>query len=180
MASGYRSDASLRLSHWNSRYPVSFPTSSPSGCFLMRSRWRRDCGPSRNGPRGTRNPDAGPWHSHGRVPLLYQLNSGTAGLAARDQLGGHRVPLRWHGGTSMTRPTETITAIVGNVVGATLIILNWLGVEVPSEVAGAIVLLLSNMVWGITAIVASRQRAGSLPSAADGSVRTTINFPPMP
>ena len=80
----------------------------------------------------------------------------------------------------MTRPTETITAIVGNVVGATLIILNWLGVEVPSEVAGAIVLLLSNMVWGITAIVASRQRAGSLPSAADGSVRTTINFPPMP
>ena len=80
----------------------------------------------------------------------------------------------------MTRPTETITAIVGNVVGATLIILNWLGVEVPSEVAGAIVLLLSNMVWGITAIVASRQRAGSLPSAADGSVRTTINVPPMP
>ena len=80
----------------------------------------------------------------------------------------------------MTRPTETITAIVGNVVGATLIILNWLGVEVPSEVAGAIVLLLSNMVWGITAIVASRQRAGSLPSAPDGSVRTTINVPPMP
>ena len=81
----------------------------------------------------------------------------------------------------MTRPTETITAIVGNVVGGALIILAWLNVaNVPSDVAGAVIMLISNMVWGITAVVASRQRAGSLPSAADGSVRTTINVPPMP
>ena len=72
----------------------------------------------------------------------------------------------------MTRPSETITAIVGNVVGAVLIVLGLFTdtSKITTEAAGAIVTLISNVAWFVTLIVAKAQRAGTKTSADDGTV----------
>lgn len=71
----------------------------------------------------------------------------------------------------MTRPSEALQAIVGTVVGSVLIIVAAITkVDVPGEVSGAIVTLVSFIAWGVTAYVSNRQRAGALPSAQDGAV----------
>jgi hypothetical protein len=71
-----------------------------------------------------------------------------------------------------SRPSETISGIVGTVIGAILVILGSMTkVVVPTEAAGAIIVLVSYIAWAVTAYVARRQRAGELPSAPDGAVR---------
>ena len=74
----------------------------------------------------------------------------------------------------MNRPSESITAIVGSVVGAILILVSaiW-DVEVGAEVSGAIVVLVSWTAALVTWFVAKRQRSGDLGSAVDGTVKPT-------
>lgn len=72
----------------------------------------------------------------------------------------------------MGRPSETVTAAIGTIVGAGLIVggaffdLS----KITPEVAGALVALISWIAFGVTLIVAAKQRKGELTSAADGSV----------
>jgi hypothetical protein len=71
----------------------------------------------------------------------------------------------------VTRPSETITATVGAIIGAILSIVGFTNqVEVPAEVAGAIVTLVAFIATAVTTFVANRQRAGDLRSKKDGSV----------
>jgi len=75
----------------------------------------------------------------------------------------------------MTRPSETITAIAGSVIGAVLIIVGWVQKgpdvgNVPTEVLGAVTLLVGWVGAAVTWYVARRQRAGTSGSAADGKV----------
>lgn len=75
----------------------------------------------------------------------------------------------------MSRPSETITAIAGSVIGAVLIIVGWVqeGPDVgnmPTEVVGALTLLVGWISAGVTWWVARRQRQGSLGSTGDGKV----------
>jgi hypothetical protein len=71
----------------------------------------------------------------------------------------------------LARPSESITATVGTIVGAVLAILGAATkFELPVEVAGAIVTLVSFVASMVTAVIAKRQRAGGLGSKEDGKV----------
>lgn len=75
----------------------------------------------------------------------------------------------------MTRPSEMITAAVGTIVGAGIILLDeFAHVAISARAAGALVVLLSYGAAGVTWVVARRQRAGKAVSDVDGSVK------PMP
>jgi len=71
----------------------------------------------------------------------------------------------------MTRPSEAITATVGSIVGAAVILLasftDW---QPSTEVVGAVVVLVSWVAAGVTYFVAKRQAAGSLSSGPTGQV----------
>lgn len=72
----------------------------------------------------------------------------------------------------MSRPSETITGIVGSVVGALVVVLGWVWpVEIPTEVVGAITVLVSWIAALVTWWIANRQRKGELASAPDGTVK---------
>lgn len=72
------------------------------------------------------------------------------------------------------RPSETMTALVGAIVGALLIILGAFDVKlvekITPEVAGAITFLVALVAAAVTALVAKRQRTGLAGSGADGTV----------
>jgi hypothetical protein len=76
----------------------------------------------------------------------------------------------------MTRPSESLTAAVGTILGALFILLgateggfDFDELKSP-EVQGAVMLLVSWIAAGVTWYIAKRQRAGELTSAKDGSV----------
>lgn len=75
----------------------------------------------------------------------------------------------------LSRPSETIQAVVGTIIGAILIIAGAFAdlSKLTPEVVGAIVLLVSYVAMVVTAIVAAKQRAGTATSASDGSVSKT-------
>ncbi len=74
----------------------------------------------------------------------------------------------------MTRPSEAITATVGSIVGAAVILLasftDW---EPSTEVVGAVVVIISWIAAAVTYFVAKRQAAGSLGSGPTGEVLKT-------
>jgi hypothetical protein len=71
----------------------------------------------------------------------------------------------------ISRPSETLTATIGTIVGAMLVILgSYTGLEVSTEVSGAVVTVISWVAFAVTWFVARRQRAGDLTSAVDGKV----------
>jgi hypothetical protein len=77
----------------------------------------------------------------------------------------------------MSRPSEAITATVGSILGAFLIVVGWVknGADFTSmttEVSGALTLLVSWIPVAVTWFIAQRQRRGELSSLADGSVET--------
>jgi uncharacterized membrane protein YphA (DoxX/SURF4 family) len=74
----------------------------------------------------------------------------------------------------MSRPSEAITAAVGSIVGAILIIVGaFTDAEIPPEVTGAIITLVSWIAALVTWYVAKQQRAGELPKAKeDGAMKT--------
>lgn len=71
----------------------------------------------------------------------------------------------------MSRPSETITAAVGSVIGAVFALLAALGINIPEGVNGPVIILVSWLAAGTTYLVARKQRAGDLPSGADGRVK---------
>ena len=72
----------------------------------------------------------------------------------------------------MTRPSETLTAAVGSIVGAILIIVGSVSdIRISTEVSGAITVLVAWIASGVTWYIARRQRAGTLASGAAGEVR---------
>jgi uncharacterized membrane protein YphA (DoxX/SURF4 family) len=73
----------------------------------------------------------------------------------------------------LTRPSETISAVVGSILGAVFIIVGYAtGWDPPVEVVGAITLLVSWIAAGVTWYVARRQRSGELLASPDGTVTT--------
>lgn len=78
----------------------------------------------------------------------------------------------------MSRPSETITAAVGTILGAVFILLgateggfDFDDLRSP-EVQGAAMVLVGWIAAGVTWYVAKRQRAGEIPEAApDGTVK---------
>jgi hypothetical protein len=77
----------------------------------------------------------------------------------------------------LSRPSETIQAVVGTILGAILIIAGAFAdvSKFTPQVVGAIVLLVSYVAAIVTAVVASKQRSSgsTLTSATDGSVSKT-------
>jgi predicted phage tail protein len=74
-------------------------------------------------------------------------------------------------GTS--RPSEALSGIVGSIVGAVLVLLSeFTDVEVSTNAAAALVVLVSWIAAGVTWYVAKRQRSGDLQAASDGTVGT--------
>lgn len=71
----------------------------------------------------------------------------------------------------MTRPSESISATVGVIVGATVALLAAYGIAVPPAAVGPIVTLVSFVAAGVTWYIARKQRAGELGSAVDGVVQ---------
>lgn len=69
------------------------------------------------------------------------------------------------------RPSEALTAAIGTILGALLIVLDeiW-GIAVSAKLSAALLILLSWLAYGITYLVARRQRSGDLVSEIDGSV----------
>jgi hypothetical protein len=71
----------------------------------------------------------------------------------------------------MKRPSESLSAAVGSIVGAVFILIGaTTSAEISSEVQGAVIVLVSWIAAGVTWYVARRQRSGELVSAADGTV----------
>lgn len=73
----------------------------------------------------------------------------------------------------VSRPSEAITGIVGSIIGAILVLLSeFTDVEVSTNAAAAIVVLVSWIAAGVTWYVARRQRDPSddLGAAEDGTV----------
>lgn len=78
----------------------------------------------------------------------------------------------------MTRPAETISAIVGAVLGAITIIQGALDdgfqlVDVQT-IVGAIMVVVGLVAPIVTWYIAKRQREGELASATDGTVVTDV------
>lgn len=75
-----------------------------------------------------------------------------------------------------SRPSEALTGAIGSIVGALLILLNeFFGVEVSTNAAAAIVVVVSWLAAGVTWYVAKRQRAGQLYPGPDGTVSKSPN-----
>ena len=72
------------------------------------------------------------------------------------------------------RPSEQISAVVGSILGAALIVA---GVffdtsRITPEVVGALTILISWIAYAVTWYVSRKQRRGELVSQPDGSVDT--------
>jgi len=69
------------------------------------------------------------------------------------------------------RPSEALSAVVGSILGAVVILLDeiW-AIEVSAKALGALIILVSWIAYGVTYLVARRQRSGQLVSEKDGSV----------
>ena len=66
---------------------------------------------------------------------------------------------------STSMPAEHLTGIVGSIVGAVLIILQWaVGTEVPTEVAAAVVVLVSWLATAVTWWVRRREGGPRVPA----------------
>jgi hypothetical protein len=74
----------------------------------------------------------------------------------------------------IARPSETIQATVGSIVGLILIIAGAFfdTSKITPEAVGAIILLLSWIAAGVTWYIARKQRAGMLGSSRDGTVNS--------
>jgi phosphate/sulfate permease len=74
----------------------------------------------------------------------------------------------------VSRPSETIQAAIGSIVGAALIVAGAFfdTSKITPEVVGALILLLSWIAAGVTWYIARKQRAGLLGSSKDGTVNT--------
>jgi hypothetical protein len=71
----------------------------------------------------------------------------------------------------VSRPSETITGIVGSIVGAVLVLLGEFGdIEVSTNATAAIIVIVSWIAAGVTWYVARKQRSGELGSSRDGTV----------
>lgn len=75
----------------------------------------------------------------------------------------------------MQRPSETISATVGTIVGSVITILALYGVNVPDGVAGPAVTLVSFLAAGVTWYVSRKQAAGQLGADSTGKVVTPIS-----
>lgn len=72
----------------------------------------------------------------------------------------------------MSRPSESLTAAVGSIVGAALIVFGALTkFEVSAEVSGAFITLVSWIAAAATWWIARKQRKGQMQSAPDGTVQ---------
>ena len=71
----------------------------------------------------------------------------------------------------VNRPAEQASAVVGSIVGALVTLLASVGVNISTQAAGAIVILVSWVAALVTWYVGKKQRAGIYPSARDGSVK---------
>jgi hypothetical protein len=81
----------------------------------------------------------------------------------------------------MKRPSEGLTAAVGSIIGATFILIGALSdVEIPGEVQGAVIVLVSWIAALVTWFIARQQRQGELGSAPDGSVTQPDRTPASP
>jgi phosphate/sulfate permease len=72
----------------------------------------------------------------------------------------------------VSRPSETLQAAIGSIVGAALIVAGaFLDTsKITPEVVGALTILLSWVAALVTWYVARKQRTGELAAAKDGSV----------
>jgi hypothetical protein len=73
----------------------------------------------------------------------------------------------------LQRPSETIQAFDGTVLGLVVIIVGWVkGHEfaIPLSVIGAVTILVAYVSAFVTWVYARKQRAGARGSAPDGSV----------
>jgi hypothetical protein len=73
----------------------------------------------------------------------------------------------------LRRPSETIQAFDGTILGVVVIIVGWVrghDFAIPLTVIGAVTILVSYVSAFVTWVYARRQRAGVLGSASDGSV----------
>jgi len=70
----------------------------------------------------------------------------------------------------VTRPSETVTAAAGSILGALVGILAAYNITVPSGVQTGIIVLVGWVGAFVTWYVARKQRAGAATSAADGKV----------
>ena len=71
----------------------------------------------------------------------------------------------------MKRPSESVTAAVGSIVGAVFILVGaTTSVEIAGEVQGAVIVLVSWLAALVTWYVAQRQRSRELGSGVDGTV----------
>lgn len=58
-----------------------------------------------------------------------------------------------------TMPSETITGVVGSLVGAVVAILGAYGTDIPAGAVGGIIILLSWMAYAVTLVVRARRAA---------------------
>jgi len=73
----------------------------------------------------------------------------------------------------VTRPSEALTATVGSIVGALLVVLaSFTKVTVSAEMAGVIVLAVSWIATAVTYFTAKAQRSGTLTSGPAGEVQS--------
>lgn len=70
----------------------------------------------------------------------------------------------------MTRPSETITGIVGSIVAAVVGILTAYGVDVPPAVSAGAIVIVGWIAAGVTWFISRKQQAGQLLSDATGKV----------
>jgi drug/metabolite transporter (DMT)-like permease len=72
------------------------------------------------------------------------------------------------------RPSEAISAVVGSILGAIVILLDeWFEIVVSAKALGALIILVAWVAYAVTSLVARRQRSGKLVSEKDGSVSET-------
>ena len=69
------------------------------------------------------------------------------------------------------RPSEALSAVVGSILGALVILLDefW-DITISAKALGALVILVSWVAYAVTWYVSRRQRTGELVSEKDGSV----------
>lgn len=82
----------------------------------------------------------------------------------------------------MQRPSETLQATVGSIVGAIFVIMSAFGVTIPDGVEGSVIILVSWIAALVTWRYAKKQRSGDLQSAFDGRVIKGVEggVPPKP
>lgn len=70
----------------------------------------------------------------------------------------------------LARPSETITAAVGSIIGAAAAIAVAYGARIPDGVQAGAIVIVSWIAAAVTWYTARRQRAGSKTSGPDGKV----------